>query len=77
LWFHSDSQQQTGCQRAMPQTPRDRWATRARPVEEVKKKLQAVIETTLPRTQRSILGAETGFWGGPRIAATEGQPNVT
>jgi len=51
LWFHPDSQEQTGCQRAMPQTPRDRWATRARPVEKVKKKLQAVIETTLPRTQ--------------------------
>src|SRR3989442_11377237 len=34
------------------------------PVEEVKKKLQAVIETTLPRTQRSILGAEAGIRSG-------------
>ncbi len=71
LWFHPDSQKQTGCQRAMPQTPRDRWATRARPVEEVRKNYRPSLKRHCPEL------SGVGFWGGTRIAATEGQPNVT
>src|SRR5207245_5660032 len=68
-WFHPDSRKQTGCQRAMAQTPRDRWARRARPVEEVKKKLQAVIETTLPRLAPRRRRRRRGVRSGPRSAS--------
>src|SRR5216683_4585691 len=53
LLFHPDSRRQAGCQRARcRQTPRNRWQTHARPVEEG---TGCYGKTTLPRTQRSIL----------------------